>query len=139
MRKGFLDGFISIGEFCIFSDKANIYFMNRSFQLAKKIFPLCQLHILTSHQVELEKYYLVEVFFFHFQWYLINGIHINSFNDGVNGYITESGYFSFDVFIEWQFGTANQNIRLKSLFLQGFYRMLGGFCHQFPGCFQIGD
>ena len=84
-------------EFYVFSDQTDLYFLAVVFKFVKEFFPGFHVGLAIERKSQFFQYDFVQFFFFHFDGYFVDGRYINGFNDSFRLYVTEEGYFPFQV------------------------------------------
>ena len=120
----------------IFSDKGNSDFLCRVTEFFNHFSPVCQIRFRTVN-TETFADNLCQFLFLESQRCFIKYIHIQILDNIVNIHVAEKRNLVFDAVIQRQFGTADNDIRLKAESLKILDSILCWFCLHFTSSLQI--
>ena len=139
VRDGFVDGFVGVLQFDVFSDDADGDFAGGVFYAADDLLPdvLLRAGFFDAEEFDHE---IVNAFFLEFEGEFVDGVDVGAADDGFDGDVAEEGDFFAEADVErMTVAAADEDVGLDADFAELGDGLLSGFCLQLAGGLHEGD
>ena len=133
LQQWFVDRLISILQFHVFTDQADLYCFSSIRLFLQELFPGFHFRSRSYFQSHLFQDSNIHILTLQYQRNFVNSRNIDRLHNSIRINITEQSDLACNIVTQQMFGSQNQYIRLDTQFLQLLNRMLCRLCFKFFG------